>query len=299
VTALNLAAYQLHLAAKRRGGLLQWGSRNATAVKAVQERLTSLGYATEGDGQWGKETEASFRAFQHASGLKVDGKLGPKSLDQLLKSKPKDGNAADPGLDAVTRVVSPEAAKAARATQTARRTSALGEIKAQQHGGGAAATGGRGSGSGGSRAAGATKAPPKGPNGGRIDPVTGAEVATATTGPIGSTDPNKANTPHQPQDNNPEFNKLHPREGGKFAAKGSEGQDVQNAQTALNKVNPDAMQLKADGVFGDKTDARVKAYQKNNNLKVDGIVGPKTSASLRRQLAASKQPVAKPPARRN
>jgi peptidoglycan hydrolase-like protein with peptidoglycan-binding domain len=33
---------------------------------------------------------------------------------------------------------------------------------------------------------------------------------------------------------------------------------------------------KPDGDFGPKTEAAVKAWQKNNRLKPDGIVGPKT-----------------------
>jgi len=38
--------------------------------------------------------------------------------------------------------------------------------------------------------------------------------------------------------------------------------------------------LTLDGVFGPKTEARVKWYQKMRKLKVDGIVGPKTWAQM-------------------
>ncbi|MGG3846690.1 peptidoglycan-binding domain-containing protein [Aeribacillus composti] len=34
--------------------------------------------------------------------------------------------------------------------------------------------------------------------------------------------------------------------------------------------------VKVDGVFGPKTEAAVKAYQRRHGLKADGIVGPKT-----------------------
>jgi LysM repeat protein len=50
--------------------------------------------------------------------------------------------------------------------------------------------------------------------------------------------------------------------------KGSKGKDVERIQRAVG-ANP-------DGVYGTKTEAAVKAYQKRHGLAVDGIVGPKT-----------------------
>ena len=38
--------------------------------------------------------------------------------------------------------------------------------------------------------------------------------------------------------------------------------------------------VSADGIFGPKTDAAVKKWQKDHGLKADGIIGPKTWASL-------------------
>ncbi|WP_171180116.1 peptidoglycan-binding protein [Ruegeria sp. HKCCD8929] len=61
--------------------------------------------------------------------------------------------------------------------------------------------------------------------------------------------------------------------------KGTKGSDVKALQTALNKTPPKA-KLKIDGIFGDKTEAAVKAFQKAKRLKQDGIAGEKTQAAL-------------------
>lgn len=58
---------------------------------------------------------------------------------------------------------------------------------------------------------------------------------------------------------------------------GSKGADVKSLQEALNKLG---YGLTADGIFGPKTEAAVKDYQKKNGLDADGIVGPKTWAKL-------------------
>ncbi|MFT8310364.1 MAG: peptidoglycan-binding protein [Sporolactobacillus sp.] len=50
--------------------------------------------------------------------------------------------------------------------------------------------------------------------------------------------------------------------------RGSQGKNVERIQRALS--------LTVDGIFGLKTEAAVKAYQKRHGLTVDGIVGSKT-----------------------
>lgn len=54
--------------------------------------------------------------------------------------------------------------------------------------------------------------------------------------------------------------------------RGSEGPWVVKLQEALN--------IKADGVFGPKTEAALKAYQKANGLEADGIAGRMTYRAL-------------------
>lgn len=74
----------------------------------------------------------------------------------------------------------------------------------------------------------------------------------------------------------------------RFLALHSYGEDVNLLQTLLNQHG---YKLKVDGIFGPKTLAAVKDFQKKNGLKVDGIVGPKTLAKLNpapTQTAASK-----------
>lgn len=62
---------------------------------------------------------------------------------------------------------------------------------------------------------------------------------------------------------------------------GSINEHVKTLQTALNVWTKSALpKLKVDGVFGMKTDGKVREYQKSNFLAQDGVVGPKTWESL-------------------
>ena len=54
--------------------------------------------------------------------------------------------------------------------------------------------------------------------------------------------------------------------------KGSRGEMVRQIQKALN--------LLADGIYGEVTTEAVRAFQSENGLKADGIVGPATLAKL-------------------
>ena len=58
---------------------------------------------------------------------------------------------------------------------------------------------------------------------------------------------------------------------------GSQGSEVKELQTLLNNSG---YTLDTDGIFGAKTQAAVKAYQKANGLAVDGVVGNNTWGSL-------------------
>ena len=66
------------------------------------------------------------------------------------------------------------------------------------------------------------------------------------------------------------------------------GEDVRKLQVDLNMLGFDCGA--ADGIFGKKTDAAVRAYQAANNLEVDGIVGSKTRCALQLALESAGAP---------
>ncbi len=63
--------------------------------------------------------------------------------------------------------------------------------------------------------------------------------------------------------------------------KGSRGDGVQWVQWQLANAAGFG-DVTVDGIFGDKTDAAVRAVQRAAGLKVDGIVGPDTRAALKK-----------------
>ena len=66
---------------------LRNGSRG-DAVKALQEKLNSLGYNSgTADGIFGAKTEAAVKQFQKANGLTADGIVGKKTLAALDGTK--------------------------------------------------------------------------------------------------------------------------------------------------------------------------------------------------------------------
>jgi len=65
---------------------------------------------------------------------------------------------------------------------------------------------------------------------------------------------------------------------------GETGKRVSDLQERLN-AGGFKPPLKVDGIFGPKTLAAVKAFQRSHGLKVDGLVGPKTTAALRHPAA--------------
>lgn len=83
-----------------------------------------------------------------------------------------------------------------------------------------------------------------------------------------------------------------------MVAYGSQGDAVRQLQSELNRHG---YQLDEDGVFGKKTRAAVRDYQKKNSLRLDGIAGDETWGSLLASPAPAEEttpaPVARPSAK--
>ena len=63
--------------------------------------------------------------------------------------------------------------------------------------------------------------------------------------------------------------------------RGSQGQAVRDLQDDLNRALVPNPNLVADGAFGSRTDAAVRAFQSQRRITSDGLVGPVTRCVLR------------------
>jgi hypothetical protein len=61
---------------------------------------------------------------------------------------------------------------------------------------------------------------------------------------------------------------------------GDTGPQVVCVQERLNEITVGGEPIPADGVFGEQTEAAVRAFQEANDLTPDGIVGPTTGGAL-------------------
>ncbi len=68
---------------------------------------------------------------------------------------------------------------------------------------------------------------------------------------------------------------------------GSRGEEVKKLQENLNRLGFNCGA--ADGIFGPKTEAAVKAFQQRYGLAVDGIVGPATRAKIEELLKKAEE----------
>lgn len=72
--------------------------------------------------------------------------------------------------------------------------------------------------------------------------------------------------------------------------RGDAGAAVRRLQDLLNEHN---YELTVDGIYGPRTEAAVRAYQRANGLQVDGIAGPQTMTHLQEDDMPSAEEIAK------
>jgi peptidoglycan hydrolase-like protein with peptidoglycan-binding domain len=61
---------------------------------------------------------------------------------------------------------------------------------------------------------------------------------------------------------------------------GDRGDEVKQLQALLNRDYPAYSKLEEDGIFGPKTEAVIREFQRRAGLPVDGVAGPGTLAKL-------------------
>lgn len=238
---------------KRSSGTISRRNRsNRSAVLNLQHVLNAVGDDIEADGIYGPKTKSAVERFQERNGLEVDGVVGRQTLRAFKHARSQSDSML--GIDAMEYEIDPIKRGTRRSKSIG--TDRLGRQRAKR---------------------GTTT--PKGPHGGTVA-ASGKEIASSSTGPIGTTDITKDKlNPLGANPSNAAFEEAHPRAaggapgGGRFIAKGASGAQVQQAQT---KLNENGARLKVDGQFGTRTNAAVKAFQRQKNLKVDGVVGPIT-----------------------
>jgi hypothetical protein len=107
-----------------------------------------------------------------------------------------------------------------------------------------------------------------------------APAGSATGGQFAPSGGGKSSGAKSSHDARPAPTNAHP------VGTGEHGKRVSDLQSRLNALGFKPP-LKVDGIFGPKTLAAVRAFQKSHGLRVDGLVGPKTTAALRTRHPAA------------
>ena len=238
-----------------------------TDVKTVQKQLKKLGYYKGTiDGKYGKTTVNAVKAFQEANGLTADGVAGQATYALLFSE-----NVLAKGT---TPTPLPEGNQESSGTWTTMRRYDSGENVAQLQESliTLGFLSGPADGNYGEKTVAAVKAFQRA-NGLKVDGTAGAETqqllfgGTAKSATVAAT---PTPTPKATATPAPEKTDT--------LKQGSKGTAVKELQQKLIKQG--YLSGNADGVYGPKTVAAVKAFQKANNLKADGVAGAKTLSSL-------------------
>ena len=253
-------------------------------VKLVQKRLKELGYYKSSvDGKMGKGTVNALKAFQKAHGLNDDGVAGQATYAVLFSDNAlKKGTTPTPQPTEIpTPAPEVTAAPAASVSWPTMRKDDTGTDVAQlqealiQLG----YLSGKADGNYGTKTVEAVRAFQKA-NGLIADGAAGEQTQRVLYG--GNAKAANVKTTAAPQQ--AATATAAPATSGTLKV-GSTGTDVQTLQQKLIELG--YLKGSADGVFGNKTAAAVKAYQKASKLTADGVAGSQTLSSLN-AVAANK-----------
>ena len=241
-------------------------------VKILQKRLKALKYYVGTvDGKMDKETVNALKKFQKAHGLTDDGVAGQATYAILFSDAalPK-GTTPTPVATETPAPETTETAGAASSNWPTLRKNQSGEDVAQlqealiQLG----YLTGKADGNYGTSTVNAVKEFQKA-NGLTADGTAGAETQKALYGGKAKAKATASPTPKASATPEPDNN---------FLKEGSKGSDVKALQTKLIELG--YLSGKADGVYGSKTAAAVKAFQRASKLTADGVAGEKTLSKL-------------------
>ena len=237
-------------------------------VKTVQKRLKTLGYYKSNiDGKMGRDTVNALKAFQKANGLEDDGVAG-KDTYAVLFSDSAMAKGTTPTPDPISQPVSDVNTSAAESWPTLRKNDS-GDAVAQLQEAliELGYLSGKADGNYGTKTMEAVRAFQKA-NGLTADGTAGEKTQKVLYG--GNAKKSTAKATDAPTTTAAAVN-------GSMKV-GSTGTDVKSLQQKLIELG--YLSGNADGIYGVKTAAAVKAFQKAMKLTADGVAGQKTLASL-------------------
>ena len=248
---------------------------NGNDVRWLQSALSYLGYACTVDGYLGAETKNQIRAYQSANGLSVDGKAGTKTLSSLkAKAEAKNNGSSDGQTSNNSNYGTP--------SRTLRYTKGSlmrgDDVKWLQaslnqliHAGLTV------DGMFGKNTYNAVKNF-QSLNSLGVDGI----VGIYTRGKLTALLENKDYVP--PQSSTGTILRYGYSEPSGNLKSGSKGDTVRWLQVALNNTMSSGLDI--DGHYGPKTKAAVQSFQSQNGLKADGIFGNASRAKMKELLAA-------------
>ena len=248
---------------------------NGNDVRWLQSALSYLGYACTVDGYLGAETKNQIRAYQSANGLSVDGKAGTKTLSSLkAKAEAKNNGSSDGQTSNNSNYGTP--------SRTLRYTKGSlmrgDDVKWLQASLNQLINAGLTvDGMFGKNTYNAVKNF-QSLNSLGVDGI----VGTYTRGKLTALLENKDYVP--PQSSTGTILRYGYSEPSGNLKSGSKGDTVRWLQVALNNTMSSGLDI--DGHYGPKTKAAVQSFQSQNGLKADGIFGNASRAKMKELLAA-------------